>query len=164
MSWFYAAGWKGLRVLSENAGSISFDFCKLCKGATEKGGRIAVAGIFRTGCSEKEFPNEFPGLTGRELAIFAFWFGFAGFSERGVRMKRCGKAGKTLKLEAELPRSNLKAGISREQAEPGTAGARNTCFPPCAVRRHSACGFVGVESRSGTSTEPRRRHLSETAG
>src|SRR6266436_257025 len=31
MSWFYAAGWKELRVLSENARSISFDFCKLCK-------------------------------------------------------------------------------------------------------------------------------------
>jgi len=47
-----------------------------------------VSWDFRTGCSDKRISERLSELSERELAIFAFWFGFSRISERGVRMKQ----------------------------------------------------------------------------
>jgi hypothetical protein len=83
---------------------------------------LAWVGNFRTGCSEKGVSERISELTEREAAIFAFSFGFPGFSERGVRMKRRGKAENTKPRNTKRVRELGAIQLADEGAEPGGDG------------------------------------------
>src|SRR6266478_2499865 len=123
-------------------GVLVLIFVNCAKGLQRRVVAWARAGIFRTGCPEKGISERISGLTGRELAIFAFWR----WSFRKYRTER--------QVFAE-GRGGEFRGICREWR--GGRTGRYCPFPASS----DGCGRVGQTQRRGGAEDAGSRQPDE---